>query len=437
MAVTRLIAPQTLSPNLKRNRHLILKLSVQSLHNLFIAQRIGFGLHQNKQLSLVMLVAVFGLALGVAVLLVVLSVVNGFDEALRTRILKLVPHLVLHTKAPASKEDALAGYLAEHEAVVGFAPFAGGIALASSPAAVIGVQVSSLAFENPSQHAFFEQQIEAGGHLPTQPFEVVVGRILAQDLALVVGQNIRLTAPAPRITPLGLFPRTKAFLVVGILATGTELDSHGVFASRLDIRRLFSGHPKTQGWQVRVRDLFAVEELALSFFLRPEADVVGVTHWIQTHGSLYEAIRTQKLIMWLLLSLMIAVASFNVVSSIGSLAIRKKSNIAILMTLGATQRDLVAVFRWLTLLISALGVTLGLLIGTLVATSLDDLYLWFEGVTGLHLMSQYFVDYLPVRIALSDIAIITGLSLALSLLTSFLVAKQSTLVRPAEVLRNA
>lgn len=422
--------------NPKNSRRPVIKFFVQAPLNLFIAWRAGFGLRRDRQLSLVMGVAVFGLGLSVAVLLVVLSVINGFDEALRTHVLRLVPHLILHTRTPADKQSALAGYLAEHEAVDGFAPFTESLALASSQSAVVGVQVSSLTFENAGQHYFFEQQLMEG-RLPAQPFEAAIGRVLAQELMIGIDREITLTAPSAQITALGLFARTKTFRVTGILATGTQLDSQSIFVSTGDIERLFAGQSKTQGWRVKVRDLFAVNEIARSFFLFPETDLVAASLWTQTHGSLYEAIQTQKTVMWLLMSLMVALASFNVVSSIGSLAVRRRADIAILMTLGARQPDIVAVFRHLALLVSSLGITLGLLLGILVAVFLDDLYLWFENATSLRLMSQYFIDYLPVRVVFSDMAAITVLVLVLSLLTSLGVAKRVTRIRPAEVLRNA
>ena len=405
-------------------------------HIFFIACRLGFGLRSHQSGSMAVLAAMLGLMIGVSVLIIVLSVLNGFDDSLQNRLLRLIPHLTLHTKEVPQPESELRQMIANHPEVIGFAPRVSGLVLASSPGVVIGARLNSLNFENAAQKTYFINRIQPSGVLPEQPFGVLIGRTLAQTLSVQVGDFVTLTAPAPRMTPLGLFPRSKAFQVTGILATHTELDATTLYANSKAVQQLFIGQPKDQGWQLRLKDLFNTESVALSFLRQPPETLKGVTYWSQTHGSLYSAIRAQKVVMWLLLSLMIAVAIYNVVFSIGTLITRKRADIAILLTLGVRPREVVMIFLFLALLVAVTGVAGGMLAGISLAAVLDDLYLWLEQATGVRMMTQYFIDYLPIKFLIGDFLWIALLSLGLILTTSLLLVRRTLGVRPAEILRN-
>lgn len=409
---------------------------MQSANIFFIARRIGFSLGRDRSLSFAIMVPAFGLGLGVMVLVVVLSVINGFQDALQTQVLRFVPHVVLYTDDPPKAGDEVDRYLAERTDIASYGPFVEGLALASVPGVVLGAQVSSLIFGQAEEMAFFERQLDAGSRLPSAPFELLAGSQLAQTLGISPGDSLTLTAPTARVTPLGLFPRYKSFRLVGTFSTATTLDSTTVFAADQDIRRLFVGQQITQGWWLRLQSLFQARSVASHFLLSGHRSLSGVTHWMRSHGSLYEAINTQKAIMWLLLSLLIAVAVFNVVSSLNALVVRKRADIAILMTLGAVRRQIIAVFRWLAVLVSLCGVGFGLCLGVVLAWSLEDAYLWFERVSGARIMTQYFVNYLPVRVLATDLLIIVFLALMFCLLAAVLPARQAAMVRPAEILRN-
>lgn len=405
-------------------------------HIFFVARRLGFGLRYDRLASVSVLAAMLGLAFGVAVLIVVLSVLNGFDHSLRTQLLRLIPHLTLHTKSKPDPDGELSRLIDQHSEIAGYAPRISGLVLASKPGVVVGARLNSLNFENAKQQHYFSSRINLGGSLPKQNFGIVIGRTLAQTLGVSVGDNLTLTAPAPRITPLGLFPRSKTFHVSAVVTTHTELDVATLYANSKDVEKLFIGQPKDQGWQLKLKDLFNAESVARSFLRSQSPELKGVTYWSQTHGSLYSAIRSQKVVMWLLLSLMVGVAIYNVIFSIGMLITRKRPNIAILLSLGVRPKDVAMIFIMLAAMVAIFGVAGGMLAGVGLSLVLDDLYLWFEAVTGARMMTQYFVDYLPIKLLAADFAWIALFSFSLILTTSLLLVRRISSVRPAEILRN-
>lgn len=393
-------------------------------------------MRDDRPASVSLLAALLGLAFGIAVLIIVLSVLNGFDHSLRTHLLRLIPHLTLHTKSTPDPTGELSRRISQHPDVAGYTARISGLVLASRPGIVIGARLISLNFEDVAQKDYFVARINLGGELPRQPFGLVIGSTLAQTLGVKVGETVILTAPAPRITPLGLFPRSKTFHVTGIITTHTELDAATLYAAPKDVHRLFISQPKDQGWQLKLNDLFNAQSVAGSFFHQPPPALKGVTYWSQTHGSLYSAIRSQKVVMWLLLSLMVWVAIYNVIFSIGTLITRKRPDIAILLSLGARPRDVALIFIVLAALVAILGVAGGMISGVLLSLVLDDLYLWFEAVTGARMMDQYFVDRLPVKLVAADFAWIALMSFSIILVTSQLLVRRTASVRPAEILRN-
>lgn len=405
-------------------------------HVFFIARRLVFGLRRDRHLSVSVMAPTLGLSLGVAVLIVVLSVINGFQQALQTQVLRLVPHVTLYTDGSSASDEAIKQQLNEHIEVSGYARFIEGMVLASLPGMVRVAKLNNLTFEEGSQLDFFKSKLDPGSRMPSMPFEILLGSDLAQDLGVRTDDKLMLSTPTMRVTPFGLSPRSKRFHIAGTFTTATEIDASTVFAATSDIDLLFAGQSVEQGWKLRLHDLFQAEQVAHDFLLSASRDLEGAMHWILSHGPLYEAIRVQKVIMWLLLTIVIAVAAFNVVASLSGLVIRKQTDIAVLMTLGARRRQIVAIFKWLALLVSAFGIGLGLLLGIGVALVLDDLYLWFEQASGIQLLSQYFVHYLPVQLLASDILLVVSVTLVLSLLASVLPAKRATRVRPVTVLRN-
>lgn len=402
----------------------------------FIAHRTGLEISRESRIAVVMLVAVLGLALGVAVLIVVLSVINGFDYALQNRVLKLIPHLTLYTNQPPQKDDLLALKLAKNPEIASFSPFVESLVLASSPSIILPATLNALPASAPIAKRFLSSQLDPDSTLPVHAFEVLLGSRLAKELKVKPGDKVTLTAPSLQVTPFGIFPRNKSFRVVGTFTTLTEQDARAAFVRESDLRLLLSGQPMAQGWKVYLKDLFVAEEVASAFLADDAIQIHSLNYWTRTHGPLYEAIRVQKVIMWLLLSLVIAVATFNVVSGMVGLVHRKRSNIAILMTLGAEKKDIVAIFRYLGLMAAFTGIGIGLLLGTGLSLVLEDLYLYFERLIGYQLMTEYFINYLPVKIFMNDLLWVGFFAFLVSILAIIISVRRAVQIQPALVLHN-
>jgi len=381
------------------------------------------------------MMAVLGLTLGVAVLVVSLSVVNGFERELRERVLQLVPHVSIYdgdlssTHAQRMREAFTA-----HPDVLGFTPFAEGLVLASLPGRVLGGQLLGMTGEGIREVTILEQFLAPGSTLPDKPYELLIGSRAAQELDTSIGDRLTLTLPAATVTPMGLFPRRKTFVISGIFTTGTELDQASMVARLEDVQRFFARLPAYRGWRLQLAEMFRAEEI--SWELSALSPSSSYSNWIRTHGGLYRAIAMQKSIMWLLLSLVVGVATFNVASSLGMLILKKESDIAILMSMGSSKRLIIKIFFWLACFICCAGIVPGLLLGVGMTLVLGDLTVWIEDFTGVNLLEEYFVRYLPVQVQIGDLLMITVISVLLCTLTSVLPARRAAAVLPAEVLRN-
>ncbi len=400
----------------------------------FIASRIALGFGRQDHLTVSTLVAILGLVLGVAVLLVVLSVMNGFERELRERVLALVPHMTLYTSS-STVDDTLIEALDAHPEVAAYGRFIEGVALVSVPGRVVASQLTGLTQDGIRELTILAELLDPGSKLPRESYDLLVGSQLAHTLGVAPGDLVTVTLPDAIATPLGLFPRLRNFRISGVFTSGTQLDGTGMFAHLKDARRLFARRPAYLGWRVRLHDLFAADWV--SWELQAQAPrLIQRGNWMHTHGGLYDAVVTQKSLMRLLLFMVVAVAAFNVVSSLRMLASRKEGDIAILMSLGANRGLIMGIFAWLAGLICLTGVLLGLLTGTGVALVLDDLYAWFESSTGLELMGQYFVRHLPVQIQIGDLFVIVAVSALLCVVAAILPARRASAVMPAEILRN-
>ncbi len=384
-----------------------------------------------------MLAAMTGLGLGVGVLIVVLSVINGFEEALKERVLKLIPHITLYTPQEPDEQGGLASRLKNNPDIADYDTFVESLGLASSAAGVAAAQFKGLPSGDSRTSGFLVSSLTAESRLPTEPFEVLLGSTLAKRLGLSIDEKVTLTGPSVRITPFGIYSRSKSFRIAGTFTTFTEYDAVAAFMSSRDLRRLVAEQGLAQGFRIDLKDLFADEAVSNSLLSNdPNWEIEALSHWTMTHGPLYEAVKLQKVIMWILLSLIIAVASFNVVSGIVGLIHRKRFHIAVLMTFGADRRDILDIFRCLGLLIALTGIALGLLLGVGMSLVLEDLYLYLEGRTASQLMSEYFVHYLPVRISVYDLLLVMLFAFLVSLLAVVTAAERATHIRPASVLRN-
>jgi lipoprotein-releasing system permease protein len=251
-----------------------------------------------------------------------------------------------------------------------------------------------------------------------------------------VGDRVTLVLPSATVTPAGLFPRQKRFQVRGIVRSRSEIDSRAVYVAAPDAMRLLRTGGRVHGYQLRVSDLFAADAVAREAILMLNRMDLFPRSWMRTHGNLYHAIGVQKTTMFVLLSFLVGVAAFNLVSTLVMVVDQRRGDVAILRTLGSDSRTVLWTFVLLGTTLGLIGIVAGLLVGGLVSLSLPGFYLWVTERFSLDLMSQYFVNYLPVEVRFEDMVGISVTALVLSILSTLYPAWRAIRLKPSEVLAH-
>lgn len=388
--------------------------------------------------SLVRRIAVAGLALSVAVLIIVLSVVNGFEREFRERVFGVLPHAALYGRAPFVGGPAEAAALSALPLIAGAAPFAQGAALAVSGNRIQGLLLTGVEPGAQRRVSALEAHLEGGGLERLRPgeFGVVLGARLAESLGVAAGDSILLMLPLGSLTPAGLLPRQKRFRVVDLLRSGAELDGRAAFVHLADAQRLFRLGANVHGYQLKVADLDAAERAAEQGLALLGRDRFFARTWRSTHGNLRQAIGSQKASMFVLLAFLVGVAAFNLASTLVMAVEQRGADIAILKTLGASTGALVGGFVLLGAMIGGLGVLLGVLGGSALASLLPAFFAWVNDGLALDLMNQYFIDYLPVDIWPQDVFSVGALSLGLCLGCALYPAWRAARLPPSRALAH-
>ncbi|EKF75227.1 LolC/E family lipoprotein releasing system, transmembrane protein [Alcanivorax hongdengensis A-11-3] len=391
---------------------------------------------RNSFISVITLISALGLMLGVAVLITVLSVMNGFDRELQTRILGMVTHLSVHGREPVQDWHALAKRVEGHDGVLAAAPFVQMEGMLSYRGNVAGTMVNGIDPQAERKVSIVGDFMEAGelSSLKSGDFNVVLGYGLARKLGARLGDKVTLVLPEATISPAGVMPRFKRFTVTGIFRVRAEVDSLYAYMNVEDAARLQHQPGTVEGVRLKLRDLFSAP--ALGWSLQQELGPEYYTSdWTRSQGSLFQAIKMEKTMMTLLLSFIVAVAAFNIISSQMMLVTEKRGNIAVLRTLGASPGMIMRIFMVQGSLIGLAGTLLGTVIGVLLATNVSDVAAWVERTFNAHLFDAYFVNYLPSQLEWSDVLTIVGISLLISFSATLYPSWRASRVQPAEALR--
>lgn len=381
-----------------------------------------------------------GIALGVAALIMVLSVMNGFQLQVRDRMLGVLSHLELLTADASPEQLALAQQaLKRAEGVAATAPFTRGQAMAVRGDRLQGVLVRGIQPEQEPAVSEGLRALRAGSlsRLGEQRFSAVVGSELAQNLGLSVGDPITLVTAEPSAGLTGVLPRMKPFEVVGIFASGHyEYDSGMVFVSQADAQAFFREQGLT-GVRARLVDLHQAPWVAavLSTELPP---TIQVRDWTRENSAWFAAVQLEKRMMFVILVLIIAVAAFNLVSMLVMTVMDKRSDIAILKTLGAQPRSILLIFMIQGASLGVLGVLAGTLLGSLGAWQIDAIVAGLESLMGFQLLPKgiYLIERLPSDLRIGDVLQISLTALVLSFLATLYPSWQAAQVEPAEALRH-
>jgi lipoprotein-releasing system permease protein len=394
---------------------------------------------RNRFISFISLISMVGIALGVAVLIVVLSVMNGFQTEVRTRILGVASHLVLTGPNGVLRDwQSVARVAREDPRVIAAAPFVQAQGMLSSDRAARGVAVRGVLPEAEDKVADFSQHMVTGRVDALQPgaFGIVLGADLARALGVLPGDKIALIAPQGIVTPAGGVPRLKQFTVAGTFDVGfNEADSGLALIHLDDAQKLYQMDSQVSGVRLKLDDLFKAREVGRELMARqPE---LFAWDWSRSNPNLFRAVQIEKRMMFIILTLIVAVATFNVVSTLVMLVTDKQADIAILRTLGAAPRSIMQIFMVQGSIIGVLGTLLGVIGGVLLALNVETVVPWIESVLGIHVMekSVYLIPYLPSEVQPADVLAIALISLVLAFLATLYPSWRASKVNPAEALR--
>lgn len=405
---------------------------------LLIGLRYVRAKRRNHFISFISMTSMLGLMLGVAVLILVLSVMNGFDYELRTRILGMVPHTKIESRSGLVEWEALAEQLMQRERVIGAAPYVEQQGMFSVAGRNEGAMVNGIHPQWEDRVSIIGNHMRQGSLDDLQPGEwnVVLGSLLARHLGVGVGDRVTLLVPEASITPAGVFPRLKRFTVSGIFSVGADLDANLAYANIEDMQTLARLGDAVGGLRLELDDLFAAGAETRAIVNQLGSGYRGLD-WTYSHGNLFQAIQMEKRMIALLLTVIIAVAAFNIVSTLVMVVTDKHADIAILRTIGATPRSIMGIFVVQGLAIGIIGIAIGVGLGILLALTVSDLIGWVESVFGIQFLDAgvYFISDLPSRLHWDDVRDIVAAAFGLTFLSTLYPAWRASRVQPAEVLR--
>ena len=406
---------------------------------IFIGLRYLRSKRREKFVSFVSGFSLCAMALGVAALLIVLSVMNGFDQEIKSRLLKVVPHVSV-VKSDGFSSDQLKNIKAtiiNDTEVYDLIPLVESFIMLSSKDRKIGVNVRGV---NPtwSTTALLKESMLSGyvEELAAGQFNIIIGSQIARKMDIFIGDQIQITLPKVSVTPAGIFPRIKRVTVSGIFEVGAQVDGSVVFMHPNDIQKLLRLGDKFQGFQVSLADPYKAEawvenRAAIAF---PE---YRWRSWMSSMETLFKAMSMEKVVVSILLSVIIAVAAFNIIASLALMVGDKRKDIAVIRTMGADSRLVTKIFIVQGLAVSASGIAIGTLFGSLFAYFAGDIIGAIEKLSGMYLFdpSIYLINVLPSKILISDILSVVSGALIVSFLATLYPAWRAGKILPAEALR--
>lgn len=395
---------------------------------------------RNRFISFISLVSMLGTGLGVAALIVVLSVMNGFQEELRTRILGVASHIQISGYEGAlSAWQQVSEQAARHPSVRASAPYVQEQGLLSFDDQVRGSLIRGVLPGEEERVADFARYMKSGSleALQAGRFGIILGRDLAQALRLSMGDKVTLIAPQGLVTPAAVLPRVKQFELVGIFEAGMyEYDSGLALVHMNDAQVLYRMGDAVTGVRLKLDDLFSAPRVARELAKTIEVPAY-VSDWTRSHANFFRAVQLEKTMMTVILFLIVAVAAFNIVSTLVMAVQEKLADIAILRTLGASPISVMSIFMLQGAIIGIVGLAGGVIGGLLLAHNLDVVIPALEALTGATLWNKevYYISELPSKVLASDVLTIVSLSFVLTLVATVYPSWRASRVNPAEALR--
>lgn len=409
-------------------------------YELFVGLRYTRAKRRNHFISFISITSMLGIALGVAALIVVLSVMNGFQKELRARILGVASHVQITAISGGLRDwTRVAEQTASNPEVLAAAPYVMAQALISNNQVVQGSIVRGILPADEDKVADIGAHMKTGrlGALKPGRFGIVLGSELALSLGARLGDKIVVIAPQGQVTPAGIMPRLKQFDVVGIFEVGMyEYDAGLALIQIEDAQKLYRMDDKVSGVRLKLKDLFAAPRVARELTDVLDADVY-VADWTRSHANFFRAVQIEKRVMFIILLLIVAVAAFNIVSTLVMAVTDKRADIAILRTLGAAPGEIMKIFIIQGALIGVIGTLIGVAGGTLIALNVDVVVPAIERMIGVQFLAKdvYYISDLPSDLHLQDVVVIAATSFVLSLVATLYPSLRAARINPAEALR--
>ncbi|MGB5538376.1 MAG: lipoprotein-releasing ABC transporter permease subunit [Thiogranum sp.] len=407
---------------------------------LYIGLRYTGAKRRNHFISFISLISIIGIALGVAALITVLSVMNGFEQELRTRILGMASHASISGRQkPLTEWEQLAARATEHPEVLGVAPYVQGEIMLTKGKKVSGALVRGILPDQEPKVSSVGQHMRRGqlDDLQSGEYHIILGNELAYSLGAQVGDQITMVTPQANFSPAGILPRLRRFRVTGIFDVGMYEYDRGVALVHMeDAARLFKLDNAITGIRLKLIDLFKAPQVSRQL-AGQLGDNLRVEDWTRQHANFFRAVQTEKRVMFVILTLIVAVAAFNIVSTLVMVVTDKRADIAILRTLGATPGEILRIFMIQGALIGLLGTALGIIGGVALALNVETIVPAIEEAFSVQFMPAdvYYISDLPSKLNWPDVWQIGTVAFLLSFLATLYPSWRASRTQPAEALR--
>ncbi len=410
--------------------------------SLFIGLRYVKAKRRNHYISGISLISILCFAIGVAALIAVLSVMNGFDEQIRNRIFSMAPQATISTFSNVLPDwPVVASNLQSEQHIQSMAPFITGQGMLAANGQVHATLVYGILPEKERFISDLAAKMDAGqlDDLTAGEFTILLGSELANNLGVTQGDKVTLLTPTAALTPFGVIPRYKRFTVAGIftMGGGFGFDNSYAYIHLRDAQKLYQvASDSVTGLRLKLDDLYMAPQVTKELSEKLPINYL-ISNWTKDYGAFFQAIALEKTIMFFILLLIIVVAAFSLLSSLYMVVADKQADIAIMKTMGATPKTILAIFIVQGTLLGIIGTALGLILGVVLALNITDLADYLQQLFQVNLLSSnvYYVDFLPSKLVLQDAILVCTVALLISVIATLLPAWRASRCQPVEVLR--
>ena len=379
--------------------------------------------------------AITGLSIGIASLIIVMSVMNGFEKELQNRILGVLPHAVIFSDEPIKDYESLITEIKQNNNVLEAVPYISFQALITNKNVSKGISINGIDIKNEKNISILPDYMIYGSIEDlNKDNSIIIGSWLASYLGVFVGDKINITTSDIKSSIIGSYPKSVSLEIVGIFELRAEIDQSLALISHNLAQKFKSLKNETLSIRLKTSDLFSADRIAFDSI--PNDTGFMYSSWKETHGTLFEAIQFEKLLIGLMLFLIVAVASILVLSTIVMTVKSKEREVGILKTIGANNTQLVMIFFFQGLMVSMIGLIFGLIFGLLITFNLNNFIYFLESILQRNLLEAYFINYFPYFIDYSQIFFICFLSFIFTVISSLLPALRVMRLNPIEILRH-